>query len=145
MSIVFQGFSCSFSCWFSSFFCLAIVYRYGMRIYSAVFGLVCCILLYCCDTTPASSTSFSINLTWKAACLCPFVGVLRRVLKLECCVIDTGGAQLTPLLQCKDSPLGPVHKQNTHEQLLLPPERRGLLLQLLTGVYRVELIVIRKY
>ena len=29
----------------------------------------------------------------------------------------------------------------TQEQLLLPPERRDLLLQLLTGVYRVELIV----
>ena len=121
------------------------VYCYGMCIYKAVFGLVCCIPLYCCDTDPASSTSFSINLTWKAACLCPFVGVLRRVLKVECCMIDTGRAQSTPLLQCKDSPLGPVHEQNTHEQLLSPTERRGLLLQPLTVVYWVELIVIRKY
>ena len=80
------------------------VYRYGMCIYNAVFGLVCCIPLYCCDTTPVSSTSFSINLTCKAACLCPFMGVLQRVFKVECCVIDTGGAQLTPLLQCRDSP-----------------------------------------
>ena len=83
------------------------VYSYGMCIYNAVSGLVCCIPLYCCDTTPASSTSFSINLTWKAACLCPFAGVLRRVLKIKPCVTDTGTAQPTPLLQCKDSPFGP--------------------------------------
>ena len=70
-------------------------------------GLMCCIPLYCCDTTSASSTCFSINLTWKAAWLCPFVGVLWRVLKVEFCMTDTGGAQLTPLLQCKDSPFGP--------------------------------------
>ena len=68
---------------------------------------LCCIPLYCCDTTPTSSTSFSINLTWKAACLCPFMGVLWMVLKVELCVTDTGGDQPTPLLQYKDSPFGP--------------------------------------
>ena len=83
------------------------VYCYGMCIHNAVFGLVCCIPLYWCGTTPASSTSFSINLTWKAACLCPFAGVLWRVLRVEHCMTATGRAQLTPLLQCKDSPFGP--------------------------------------
>ena len=78
-----------------------------MCIYNAVSGLVCCVPLYCCDTTPASSTSFSINLTWKAACLCPFVEVLQRVLRVGRCVTDTGGAQPTSLIQCKDSPFEP--------------------------------------
>ena len=82
------------------------VYSYGLCIYNPVFGLVCCIPLYCCDTTPTSSTSVSINLTGKAASLCPFAGVLQRVLRVKLCVTGTGGDQLTPLLQCKDSPLG---------------------------------------
>ena len=117
------------------------VYSYGMCIYNAVSGLVCCIPLYCCDTTPTSSTSFSINLTWKAACLCPFVGVLQRVLKVEHCVTNTGGVQPTPILQCKDSPFGPSAWIEHPWTTAVTPERRGLL----TGVHRVELRVISKY
>ena len=96
-----------------SWFCLLLyncLYSYGLCIYSPVSGLVCCVPLYCCDTTPISSTSFSINLTGKAACLCPFMRVLQRVLRAELCMIDMGGDQPTPLLQCEDSPLGPVHE-----------------------------------
>ena len=50
-----QSLSCSLLC--------NCVYSYGMCMYNAVSGLVCCIPLYYCDTTPTSSTSFSINLT----------------------------------------------------------------------------------
>ena len=41
---------------------------------------------------------------------------------------------------CKNSPeIGSsVLLENTHEQLLSSPERKGLLLQLLFGVYQVE-------
>ena len=47
-------FSCLLSC---------PVYHYGMCICITMFGLVYCVPLHCCDTTPCSRTGISINLT----------------------------------------------------------------------------------
>ena len=37
------------------------VSSYGLCIYNPVFGLVHCIPLYCCDTTPTSSAKFTMG------------------------------------------------------------------------------------
>ena len=124
--------------WFSQLFdnvlCMCIDYP--------VFGLVCCLSLCSCGTTLPSHGGIWINLTQKPASLCSsHESTPEGTQWLNCHGRHWWTPSATPPAECVDSPnLGPVHKQNTHEQLLSPPERRDLLLQLLTGVYRVKLI-----
>ena len=83
------------------------VYCYGMCICIPMFGLVCCIPLYCCDTTLHSRTGFSINLTWKAACLCPFMRVPSGVYSAPDHCNSHRWHWLPPLQPCVRFTLGP--------------------------------------
>ena len=94
-----------------------------------VFGPLYCLPQCGCDTTLPAGCCFSIKITLKAACLCLSRGSTLEGTQFQS--VAEGAQSTRSVVSPKIGPSARV--VYTHEQLLSPPEIRGLLLQLLTS------------